>query len=151
MKTIRDEKVVLRIILVFLFIFTGRLFAAYHNIIDLGTLGGVKSMAYANNDNGQIVGYAYTTSGAVHACLFDSTGGGNNIDLNTFINPAFGWLLQEAWDINNDGWIVGYGVHNGQSHAFLLTTPEPATVALMTLGGAILRRKSKKCHKSRRV
>ena len=31
-----------------------------------------------------------------------------------------GWVLTEAWAINNAGEIVGYGSHNGIRRAFLL-------------------------------
>jgi len=110
--------------------------------IDLGTLVGFdNSWATSINDNNQIVGGAGTGSTS-HACLFDSTGGGANIDLNTLLDPSSGWTLTNASDINNDGWIVGYGINSaGQTHAYLLT-PEPATICLLALGGlAILGRR----------
>ncbi len=67
------------------FILVGSAYAAYRPVIDLGTLGGSSSVANSINDNGQIVGWAYNSSGGYHACLFDKTGGGgNNIDLGTF-------------------------------------------------------------------
>jgi probable HAF family extracellular repeat protein len=111
------------------------------NNIDLGTLGGANSSAYAINDNGLIVGQAFDSFGNEHACLFDPTGLGNNIDLNTLINPSSGWTLRYADGINDNGWIVGQGINSdGQMHAFLLT-PEPATLLLLTLGGLTLRRK----------
>ncbi|MDP2932798.1 MAG: DUF3466 family protein, partial [bacterium] len=109
--------------------------------IDLGTLGG-NSYAQSINDNGQIVGWA--DNSGMRACLFDPTGLSNNIDLNTLINPASGWILTQASEINNNGWIVGQGINpDGQTHAFLLVIPEPATIILLTLGGLVLRRKEK--------
>jgi probable HAF family extracellular repeat protein len=45
-------------------------------------------------------------------------------DLNTLINPSFGWVLQQAFAINDDGQVTGFGTIDGQTHAFLLT-PEP--------------------------
>jgi probable HAF family extracellular repeat protein len=109
---------------------------AYNNVIDLGQ-GSARSV----NDNGQIVGGA-TNNGQTNAYLFDSTGGGNNIDLNTLIDPSLGWTLTYAYDISNNGWIVGEGTLNGQTHAFLLVVPEPATIVLLTLGGLVLRLRS---------
>jgi probable HAF family extracellular repeat protein len=76
---------------------------AYRPVIDLGTLGGTQSWAYSINDNGQIVGYAYDSSGHRRACLFDSTGGGANIDLGTMNGYETGW----ARSINSFGQIVG--------------------------------------------
>ena len=40
-------------------------------------------------------------------------------DLNTLITDP-SWILQDGLGINNVGQIVGDGLHNGQSHAFLL-------------------------------
>jgi probable HAF family extracellular repeat protein len=91
---------------------------------DLGTLVGAVSWAYDVNDNGQVVGWAYTTSNAEHAFLYS---GSMMIDLNTLIDLLSGWALQEAYDINDAGQIVGYGSIGNQTHAFLLT-PVPQAV-----------------------
>jgi probable HAF family extracellular repeat protein len=45
-------------------------------------------------------------------------------DLNTLIPSGSGWVLSWAFDINNHGQIVGYGLVNDKFRAFLLT---PAT------------------------
>jgi len=92
------------------------------NNIDLGTLVGYQySSAISINNAGQIVGEAEDTEGNYRATLFDPTGAGNNIDLNILIDPASGWMLISASDINNSGWIVGQGINpQGESHAFLL-------------------------------
>lgn len=92
--------------------------------------------AYAVNNKGQIVGWS---SGG--ATLFDATGAGNNINLNTLINPSLGWSLQRAFDINDDGWIVGEGINPaGKSTAFLLfPVPEPATFLPLSFGAAGIR------------
>jgi probable HAF family extracellular repeat protein len=113
------------------------------NNTDLGTISGYdkKSEACAINEKGQIVGEAFTSlfpPTSYHACLFDSTGGGNNTDLNTLIDPSSGWTLSCAYDINNNSWIVGYGTHNGQTCAFLLIIPEPASAIVLALGGTFL-------------
>jgi probable HAF family extracellular repeat protein len=111
--------------------------------IDLGTLGGTYSAALSINENGVIVGCAQNEFGDYHATLFDPTGNGNNIDLNNLISPSLGWELREASCINDNGWIVGYGINSdGYEHAFLLT-PEPSTLFLLSLGVVILK-KSKK-------
>jgi probable HAF family extracellular repeat protein len=66
---------------------------------DLGTFGGLNSVANAINDYGQVVGGANTLGGDSHAFLFS---GGTLQDLGTL-----GGSGSVAWDINNHGTIVG--------------------------------------------
>ena len=111
--------------------------------INLGAFDGYynQSIAQSINDRGQIVGFAFGLSRSPSYCravLFDSTGRGDNIDLNTLVAPS-SWTLNIAYGINNNGWIVGsmYNYSTRETHAFLLT-PEPATVLLFTLGVPII-------------
>ena len=69
------------------------------------------------NDSGDVVGQGSTFTDT-HALLYQS---GKMMDLNTLIDPGAGWILQSAHGINASGQIVGYGLHGGQTHAFLLT------------------------------
>jgi probable HAF family extracellular repeat protein len=74
------------------------------------------------------------TSGTSHAFLYS---GGTMTDLNSLIDPASGWELTYASDINDYGWIVGTGQNpSGQQHAFLLKpiVPEPSTIVLIGIG-----------------
>jgi len=108
---------------------------------DLGTLGLTRSDAVAINANGDAVGTAFTSS-ANDGVAFIYTQGVMH-DLNYMITPGSGWNLFYAHDINDSGWIVGEGTHNGASHAFLLTpTPEPAGCLLIgAMGVAVMRRR----------
>jgi probable HAF family extracellular repeat protein len=113
---------------------------------DIGTLGGLKGQANGINDAGQVVGTAYTQApndGTGRAFLYS---GAVLTDLNSLVSPTSGWTLEDATAINDNGQIVGYGINSGgQRDAFLLTpVPEPATLPLLALGGALalLRRRS---------
>ncbi|MBE9225207.1 hypothetical protein IQ264_07150 [Phormidium sp. LEGE 05292] len=62
--------------------------------------------------------------------------------LNSLIPSNSGWFLSDATGINKTGQIVGNGIINGQTHAFLLipvsqnsSVPEPSlTMSLLALG-----------------
>jgi uncharacterized repeat protein (TIGR01451 family) len=81
---------------------------------DIGTLDGVRGIAWGVNNMGQVVG----ESGG-HAFLYSN---GVLSDLNTLIPANSGWVLTRANAINNKGEIVGEGTYKGQvNHGFLLT------------------------------
>jgi probable HAF family extracellular repeat protein len=100
---------------------------------DLGSLGGT-SNAMGINNNGQVVGQSTDTRGKFCAFLWQSAGG--MVDLNSLIDASSGWRLCQANAINDNGWIVGWGVNpNHVERAFLLTPiPEPSTLALLSIG-----------------
>ncbi|MGB9619530.1 MAG: PEP-CTERM sorting domain-containing protein [Armatimonadota bacterium] len=105
---------------------------------DLGVLAGFGDTSlHAVNALGHAVGLAIRQTTENHAILYES---GSLIDLNSLIDPGSGWVLNEARDINDKGWIVGAGVSpSGQHHGFLLVpVPEPATLSLLTLSGLAL-------------
>ena len=88
---------------------------------DLGHLGGNYSVAHAVNNNAEVVGYSTIQGGARRA--FRWTKDGVMKDLNTLLPANSGWVLTEAWDINDRGQIVGNGIHNGANRAFRLNLP----------------------------
>lgn len=114
------------------------------NNMNLGALSGMHSVACAINNDDHIVGYSQAGD-SYCATLFAAAPGGNPIDLNTLIDPTLGWSLEAALDINDNGWIVGYGTNSqGVSSAFLLKPiPEPAGLLLLATGWACLARRKR--------
>ncbi len=115
---------------------------------DLGSLGNQwsSSIAMAINDHSQIVGWSVVHERKEYvATLFTPDG---PVDLNTLVDEPSSLTLAQAYDINNNGWIVGMAMDRRDTeHAFLLKPiPEPATVLLLGLGAAYLRRKSRPRH-----
>jgi MYXO-CTERM domain-containing protein len=86
-------------------------------ITDIGTLGGAHSYAYGINDAGVVGGWSYDALGRSRAFVWSD---GMLFDLNDLVSNAPGWSLTAAYGINRKGQIVGTGLFNGQSAAFLL-------------------------------
>ena len=104
-------------------------------LTDIGSADSPESVAYAINDSGQVVGTTFVpyedicfdfVTGEPHPCinykphafLYEN---GEMTDLNTLLRPGSRWELTWALDINKGGQIVGYGLIDGRSHAFLIT------------------------------
>jgi probable HAF family extracellular repeat protein len=106
--------------------------------IDLGSIGAPSSQAQALsiNNGGDIVGWSQDANGEHRAILWS---GGQLYDLNNLIPMNSGWTLLEARDINERGWIVGFGRNptNGDIHAFL-ATPEPSSWLIFGTGAALV-------------
>jgi probable HAF family extracellular repeat protein len=105
---------------------------------------GSNSAASDINGLGTVVGM-YGPENARRAFISDGT---DLVDLNSLLLPDTGWTLWNANGINDHGEIVGFGVFNGESRAFLLVPvpfPEPgAAVTFVVLAaGSLLRRRSR--------
>lgn len=99
---------------------------------EMSSLGDIEPAAI--NDSGQVVGSTCVFDGGEgcndHAVVYE---GGQIQKLNDLVDPASGWDLDRATDINEGGQIVGTGIVNGEEHAFLLT-PQPDTEAPTVTG-----------------
>ena len=91
-----------------------RLVPSSITVTDLGTLGGSTSIANGINNSGQVVGWAFNSSGHMRA-FFSTTAG----SWPTSVRLA---ALQAAQDgINNSGQIVGDANTSSGDHAFLFS------------------------------
>jgi probable HAF family extracellular repeat protein len=82
-----------------------------YQIVDLGTLGGSESRAYAVNADGDVVGSASTAGGATHGFFYHA---GTLTDLGTLQGGTFSVALA----VNSDGLVVGYAdTGAGDQHA----------------------------------
>jgi probable HAF family extracellular repeat protein len=106
---------------------------------DLGTLGGGSSEAYGASGDGWVVGRSETVRGEYHAFVYE---GGRMFDLNDRIPSPSGWVLEEAWEINDRHEIVGIGSYQGQRRAFRLGIPElkPSPMSGLAFGSVLLDR-----------
>jgi probable HAF family extracellular repeat protein len=101
-------------------------------VIDLGTLGGMRSQAMAVNRNGQAVGWSTTAANKTeHAFLTEPNGVGMR-DIGHLSG-----VCASAAAVNNRGQVAGYGCTAGERfvHAFV-TGPQGADIRdLGTFGG----------------
>ena len=101
-------------------------------LTDLGTLGGAYSSGKSINTSGMVVGLSSTAANVTHAFLYNT----GMVDLNTLVTNLGGFVLADAYGINDSGAITGAGTINGATHAYRLdprvssATPEPGAVAL---------------------
>jgi probable HAF family extracellular repeat protein len=90
---------------------------------DMGALmANWQSEAWGVNNAGTVVGRSYGSAWDQRRAFLYI--GFKMYDLNTLMNPASGWVILEAWDINNNGQIAAYGVKGGVGYALRLD-PNP--------------------------
>jgi probable HAF family extracellular repeat protein len=113
---------------------------------DLGSLGGRSGRANGINNGGMVVGMSdvgASTGFDYHAFLFANN---HMVDLNTLIDPASGWRLVSAADINDAGQILGTACQGTDCRAVRLDmipgVPEPGAWLILLIGlGLIAYRK----------
>lgn len=105
-------------------------------MVDIGTLGGRGSFAMSVNNNGQIVGTSTTAATEYGQHAFVWTAAEGMVDLNDLIDPASGWTIVGAENINEVGQIlaIGYSPTGSYEAVLLSPVPEPATYAFMLSG-----------------
>ncbi|HEX8613317.1 MAG TPA: PEP-CTERM sorting domain-containing protein [Telluria sp.] len=107
---------------------------------NLGSVNGLLSWGTAINNLGQVVGHLGeppnpSMFGFVYA-------DGVMRDLNTLIDPALGWVVQDAVGINDAGQIAAWGCRGDECSGLLLQltspVPEPRARAMLLAGLALL-------------
>ncbi len=91
-------------------------------MVDLGTEGSYDSYGVSINDSGTIIGTIQNVNGAPYGAVISSfvyQNGSLNDLLNLCDGSSTGWSTMQVTHINNHGYIVGLGVHNGVSNGFL--------------------------------
>eukprot|EP01034_Spumella_vulgaris_P030034 gene30034-37184_t len=109
------------------------------SMVDLGTLSGfANSAAGGINDAGQVVGWGFTGR-ARGAFLYHN---GTLTDLDTLLDPALGWHVEKAYDINESGDIAARACKAGLGCEIVVLTmapvPEPETYAMLLAGFGLL-------------
>lgn len=106
-------------------------------IYDLGTLPNREnSIATSINNSGQVVGYSFPSVIGLNTFRAFIWQSGVMTDLNELIPPGSGWLLTFAYGINDNGQIVGEGLHNGARRAFLYQDGEVVDLTDATVCGS---------------
>jgi hypothetical protein len=89
-----------------------------------GSTSAASSAAYGVDRVGTIVGTAQDALGQYRAVKWDGVptnpGSSRLTDLNSWLSPYSGWVLQCATGISEEGFIVGYGTFAGTSAWFML-------------------------------
>lgn len=93
--------------------------------------------AYASNDQGLVVGNAFSPCCGQSAIIWTNSGA---YLLDDLITADSGWHLTYALDVNDAGQIVGRGIVGGETHAFRLDpiAPEPPTILPLAFGFSVL-------------
>ncbi|MFL9710500.1 PEP-CTERM sorting domain-containing protein [Methylobacillus sp. Pita1] len=116
--------------------------------IDLGRPDDYASFAYGLNNLGHVVGSFIGIDGTTgyleeYAALWID---GSRINLNSLIDSASGIMLDSAYGINDQGWIIARGLDSNDNYnAYLLMpVPEPSSYAMLLAGLGLLVRSARR-------
>jgi len=103
----------------------------------LGRLGGHSSSANSINELGDIVGW-WSQDGQIRNAFIRLGSDSTMTDLNELIEPNSGWNLVEAYSINDQGWIVGFGIDPAGIDRGFLLVPVPNLNTISCIFGGII-------------
>jgi probable HAF family extracellular repeat protein len=111
------------------------------NMLCIDTLGGESSTAASINDCGEVVGtWQLPGHTGISAFLWNRTDG--MVDMNSLIAPESGYQIVQAFDINDEGYIVATAVGTddaGNRHSgSVLLRPVPEASAVVLLSTALI-------------
>jgi probable HAF family extracellular repeat protein len=107
--------------------------AADGTMVDLGTVGGVGSIALAMNDSSSVVGLSYAANGKYHAFVSRVVGTSRTM---TDLGTLSGGDRSAAYGINSSGTVVGFSYTSaGKQHAVRWVPPLYVAEDLGTLTG----------------
>lgn len=101
---------------------------------EIGTAGGIYSAGYALNAHDEVVGMTSRADGVYVAFRWRN---GTLVDLNSLLPEGSPWTLESAWDVDDNGVIVGQGHLNGQSRAFAMTPVQATSVLPVATPAAV--------------
>ena len=88
-------------------------------MVDLGTLGGNESYAWAISDSGVVVGKSQIQEGGTHGFIYLD---GEMFDVNDFIVPDIDMTIVNIRDINSSGQLAAVAEYpDGTKRPYLLT------------------------------
>ncbi len=115
----------------------------YTDGVGMEILGGLgeQNIAFGINAEGDVVGSGRPTLSGPFPSAFLFTDGDGMVNLNALIDPASGWVLQGAGEINDSGQIAAWGSNQltGAEHALRLTpvdTEAPSVAFVRPTDGA---------------
>jgi hypothetical protein len=99
-------------------------------------VAGYQDMSFTSIANsGVVVGYGNSNRASLGHQAVRWTQNTGLVDLNSLIDQNSGWDLDEAYDVNENGYIVGSGKFNGATSNYMLKpVPEPASILGLAIG-----------------